>query len=429
MESRLIKAMQFYHLSRKGGAFLVSIVLAKVGLSLDQIGIYETWIYLAMLFSFFWVEGLIKTYLSSSEQEGRNLERGMSTTYVLFLIISLALGAVLFLAKGPLLALLTGQEDLEHFNLLLLYLVLSPPMMLLPFFYQVTHQRKGIIAAAILASFGFTLLVSVPLLLDYGLRGSLYGMIAYAVLGNLWMMVAMLWRYKGDWLISIPFARALLVMGWPLVVYTVFQSLTTVVDATLVQWFYKSKADFAIFRYGARELPIVIPLTAGVVNLALPLLVREWSQGLDLIKRESRKLMHLLFPIGAVLMILSEWLFGWVYNSDFQDSAAVFNVYLLLIASQLLFPQTLIIARRKNQILMMVSVLEVGVNIVLTWALIHNYGMIGVAWATVIAYMLEKGLLMFYVHKVERVPLSSYTDMRLWSLYSLALLLIYWLLG
>ena len=429
MESRLIKAMQFYHLSRKGGAFLVSIVLAKVGLTLDQIGTYETWIYLAMLFSFFWVEGLIKTYLTSSDEEGRALEKGMATTYLLFMVLSIALGGIFLLVKGPLLSILTGQNDLEYFSLLLLYLVLSPPMMLLPFFYQVTHNRKGIISTAILASFGFTLLVSLPLIMGYGLEGSLYGMIAYAVIGNMWLVTAMLVRFKGGWQISPPFARTLLVMGWPLVVYTVFQSLTTVVDATLVQWFYKSKADFAIFRYGARELPIVIPLTAGVVNLALPLLVREWSKGLDLIKRESRKLMHLLFPVGAILLITSEWLFGLVYNSDFQESAAVFNVYLLLIASQLLFPQTLIIAKRKNQILMMVSVLEVGVNIVLTWALIHSHGMLGVAWATVIAYLLEKVILIYYVQRVERVPVSKYADIRLWSVYSFALLLVYWFLG
>ena len=139
--------------------------------------------------------------------------------------------------------------------------------------------------------------------------------------------------------------------------------------------------------------------------------------------------MHLLFPIGAALLISSEWLFTKVYNENFQESAAVFNVYLLLIASQLLFPQTLIIARRKNQVLLMVSVLEVGVNIVLTWALIHSHGMIGVAWATVIAYLLEKVMLLYYVQKVEKVPLNSYVDMRLWVFYSVILFLIYWFLG
>jgi len=411
--------MQFYHLARKAGALIVSIILVKIGLSLEEIGIFETWIYLLMLFSFFWVESLIKAYLSVyPDKKEWGTSSGGATIYLLFVALSLGLGGLFLLLKTGMLTLATGSSNLEFFNTFIVYLILIPPTMLIPFIYQIRKNITGIISYSIFVLVGYIIAVVVPLILGKGLLGVGQGLVVYALVANIWALISFVLPGIRKHGVFKELARTVLHFGWPLMLYAVVQSMTTLVDAGLVQWFFKDKSSFAIFRYGARELPLVVPLVVGVVNLVIPLLVSQWDEGLDLLKSESIKLMHLLFPLSIVLMLVSPILFELVYSSDFVRSAEIFNIYLLLIIPQLLFPQTLIIAKRKNRSLFLVGLFEVVVNITFSLILIQYAGMEGVAAATVIAFCLEKLILILYLDKSLKYGFGEYTEWKPWLIYS-----------
>ena len=53
--------------------------------------------------------------------------------------------------------------------------------------------------------------------------------------------------------------------------------------------------------------------------------------------------MHLLYPLSIVLLWVSEFLFVQVFDPAFRESAAIFNVYLLILTNRLIFPHTVII--------------------------------------------------------------------------------------
>jgi O-antigen/teichoic acid export membrane protein len=95
--------------------------------------------------------------------------------------------------------------------------------------------------------------------------------------------------------------------------------------------------------------------------------------------------MHLFFPISIGFMLVSEWMYPLLFNADFADSAAVFNVYLLLVVSRLVFPQTLLIGLKKAKTIMLVAGLELSVNFGLSILFVHQFGLVGIAFATVIA--------------------------------------------
>ncbi len=150
------------------------------------------------------------------------------------------------------------------------------------------------------------------------------------------------------------------------------------------------------------------------------------AEAVKTIRQESLKLMHLFFPISIGFMLVSEWLYPRLFNPDFIESAAVFNVYLLLVVSRLVFPQTLLIGLKKTKTIMAVAGLELAVNFGLSVLFVQQFGLVGIAFATVIASVLDKFVLMIWLKSSEGVSPISYWPWK-WHLgYTVVIGLAYW---
>jgi O-antigen/teichoic acid export membrane protein len=182
-----------------------------------------------------------------------------------------------------------------------------------------------------------------------------------------------------------------------------------------------------VYRYGAKEFPLVLLLANAFSNGMVPKVSQQGVQdAVKIIKKESLRLMHFFFPISIGFMLVSEWLYPRLFNQDFIDSAAVFNVYLLLVVSRLVFPQTLLIGLKKTKTIMLVAGLELAVNFGLSILLVQQYGLVGIAFATVIASVLDKLILMFWLRSSEGITPKSYWPWK-WHLgYSIIIGLTYW---
>jgi O-antigen/teichoic acid export membrane protein len=185
---------------------------------------------------------------------------------------------------------------------------------------------------------------------------------------------------------------------------------------------------FAIFRYGARELPLVALLAHALSNAIVPAIIRDGpAAGLKKLRERSSRMASWMFPLTIGLVLVAYILFPAVYGKNFLESAGVFNLFLLLITSRLLFPQTVLIALKKTRILMIASLLELILNIGLSLMLVQIWGIRGVALATVIAYYFERALLMTYTRVVMGIRAGQYMDIRKhfsWSAILLAAYLI-----
>jgi len=65
------------------------------------------------------------------------------------------------------------------------------------------------------------------------------------------------------------------------------------------------------------------------------------------------------------------------------------------------------------------------VNIGLSLLFIQYWGIYGVAMATVIAYALDKGVLMWFVRRKMQFRLSQYQHLPMWLGYSLLLVAVF----
>jgi O-antigen/teichoic acid export membrane protein len=192
-----------------------------------------------------------------------------------------------------------------------------------------------------------------------------------------------------------------------------------------------TEEEFAMFRYGARELPIFLIL-ANTLSSVYSGEIAKFNQegnleaGLAKLKKSSQKLMRWLFPSTILLMFLSPYLFKYAYNDQLLDGYKIFNIYLLLIISRMIYPQTVIMGILKNKIFYLISSNYLVINCLLSFWFIYLFGLKGIAYATVISYLIEKIMLAIYC-KMQGIDFRKFTPWLEHLVYSILTVIAYYI--
>ena len=127
--------------------------------------------------------------------------------------------------------------------------------------------------------------------------------------------------------------------------------------------------------------------------------------------------MHFLFPISILLLWTSSYWFTWVFSEEFEGSIIIFNTFLLVIISRLLFPNTILIGKKNTKIPFWCTFAGLVVNISFSAWWVFEFGMVGIAYATVVAFLFEK-LLMVYFLQRAKINFTRYIPVGWWLFYS-----------
>lgn len=417
--------MQGNALFRQGSAILISILLAKTALSKEGIGSYEQLLYLGYILTSFWVTGLMQALLSRFSKVEES-QRAVFLTNVT--LVFGGIGATLVLGfwwgRHWLVPLLTGQESLPFLLPFLLFLWLNLATFLLENFYLLWDRPTELLLFAGLTYTAQIAAVVSPSWMGWGLGPAIWALAGLGGFRFLWLVVRLgslgQWGWYGD------AVRIWLRSAWPLVLYAAVGTLSLSFDPWLVNYHFNGDPDvFAIFRYGARELPLAMALAAAFGTAMLPEISADLQKALPEMRRKSLRLYHFLFPLTLALLLSSRYWFTWVFSAAFQDSIPVFNAFLLILVSRMLFPRTVLIGLDANRAVFYFSLLELVLNVVLGFLLVVPFGLLGVAWATVIAYTADKLLLCAYLYYRFGIVPAVYTPVRWWAGYTLLLLISY----
>jgi O-antigen/teichoic acid export membrane protein len=315
--------------------------------------------------------------------------------------------------------------------LVILYLVLFAPSTLVEYWYVIAGETKKLVRYGIVAFTLQLLMVGIPVILGAGVKGAMWGMIAAGAFRTAWLLAIL--GKNGTFSISIPFWKKYLALGTPILLSVLLSGSAQYVNGFIISAHF-DPGVFAIFRYGARELPLVALLAHALSNAIVPVIRREGqTEGFKQLRDRTGRMADWMFPLTAVLVLSAYFIFPAVYGKSYLDSAGVFNLFLLLITSRLLFPQAVLVAMERTRILMVAALLELILNVGLSLWLVQLWGIRGVALATVVAYIFERAVLMVYTGKVLGVPARDYTHLKKhlsWSFvligtYLVAELLIY----
>jgi O-antigen/teichoic acid export membrane protein len=410
---------------RQGSAILIAILLAKSSLGTVGIGLYEMLLYIGFVLTFFWLSGLMQGFLARYPQLPPGQQPAfLFNAYLVFLALSTMAAAALWWGQGILLPALAGQASLPHYGLFVVFLWLNTPTYLVEHIYLLLDRPAAIFRFGLFAfgvQFAATLL---PIFLGYGLDGAFYALIGLALAKHLWLL-----RLLGQHSVSrleVQELRRWLYLSFPLVLYALVGALSQSFDNWLVNFTFKGDEHiFAVFRYGARELPLVLALSNAFGLAMLPEVAGSLKAALWAMRDKSRKLFHLLFPLSILLVLTSKGLFPLVFSPDFQESALLFNIFLLVTISRLVFSRTILVGLNANRVVFYISLLELVFHLALGFALAPWLVLAGIALATVAAHTLEKILLCWYLYRRFGIGIGQYTDMRWYLGYSISLALAF----
>ena len=399
-----VRALQFFQICRQGGLLLAAVILAKSSIGQNAIGEYETLFLVSGALSFFWVGAWMNTLVSRYPKiEESKRPAAITGNFIVLVLVNICLLALL-ISLSTFFQKELRFDDPTNFKWLILFIFLNNPSYLIEHMLLLQKRYLTLSCYGVIVLAGTLLAVGIPLLNGGSLEQIFQGLVIFAAIkffttcvlvirsGKLQFDPAQL---KAQWWVALPLGISLLLGG-----------TGEYIDGFIVKHYFDN-VQFSIYRYGAKELPIVLLMANAFSVAMIPVLSENLNEGLSAIKKRSARLMHILYPVTILLLLTSSWLFPVVFNSDFADSAIIFNIYLLLIISRLIFPQTILIALQKTQIMAMISFLEIMINVglSLTFLLAMDWGIQGIAMATVIAFLFEKIALMIYLQfKIKISP-------------------------
>ncbi|MFO7616083.1 MAG: polysaccharide biosynthesis C-terminal domain-containing protein [Bacteroidales bacterium] len=433
-----LSGLQYFQLFRFGSAFLISIILPRSGLQPAAVGLYESFIFFAGIVSYFWLTGLIQALLplaaarpttdggKGTADGGRQTAEGgrhFFNAFVLLLAFTALAGLALWLFSPVLGKLLQQELPRELIGLVILYLISFAPSTLVEYWYVITDQSKKLLRYGTIAFTLQLLLVGIPVVMGLGVKSAMWGMIVAGTFRTVWL-IAILARNR-EFRIDLPFWKEYLALGGPVVVSVLLSGSAQYVNGFIVSA-WSDAATFALFRYGARELPLIATLAYALSNAMTAVIAREGREaGLVMLRKRSARMASWMFPLSIGVLISSYLIFPLIYGWDYLESAGVVNLFILLIVSRLLFPHTVLLASGRTRILMSAALIELILNIGLSLLLIRLWGIRGVALATVIAYYVERIILVAYTRKALGIPLRAYTDIRKMGAWTALLLMAY----
>lgn len=421
-----ISALQIFQLLRYSTLILIGVVFTKSALSTSNIGQYETFLFLAGAVSFFWLNGLIQGFLPSSVNHSTS-SKSSDLFNVFYLLMVFSILSVLFilLFEHSISGLLLKGSEIPFLKYLLIYLLLTSPSGLVEYIYLIRNEAKRMLVYGVVSYALMFLFVVLPPVFGLNIEFSLVGLIFSSVFRFVWLLV-MLFRHSSP-AFNPTFIRKHLKSAAPLVFSMFLSGSGQYIDGFIISRYFDS-ATFAVFRFGARELPLVLLLANAFSASMLPGFAdrSKLKSNLETIKQNSQKLGFWLFPLSGVLMLISHWAFPVIFNVSFSGSATIFNIYLLLIVSRLVFPQTILIGLQENKAIMWASFLEIVLNVALSIWFLQFWGLPGVAYGTVCAYVFEKLILMVFVKKICGFGVSAYLNVKQHLLYSLLLAVVFY---
>jgi O-antigen/teichoic acid export membrane protein len=429
-----ISGLQIFQLMKFTIFLIISIIFTKSHLTRAEIGSWEMFLFIAGLLSFFWVTGIIQSLLplyhrsKTYRKIGENNTTKSPEIFNAFLL--LCFFSILFFALGHSLknniSVFHFTGNVPYINLLLLYLMLSSPVCLIEYIYLLNNRSYRILQYGIYTYTAQLLLVIIPVLAGKDIIWSIYGLLA--ITGIRWIWLIILLRRYTEMKVSFEFMKEHLYLGTPLLLTSLISGSAQYTDGVIISAVYRDPAIFAWFRYGAKEFPLVVLLAGGLSNAMLT----EFStrsrmkESLAKIKYKSRRLMHLLFPTTMIIMLFARWFYPRLFNPDFEKSSGVFLIYALLIIPRLIFPQTIIVGRKRTHITLIGAVLELALNIPLSLLMIKwGYNIVGVALSTFIVYTISKIYLVAYVWVKMKIKPTEYIPLKVFFIYTFLITVLF----
>jgi O-antigen/teichoic acid export membrane protein len=416
-----ISGLQLYQVLRFSGMFFSAVILAKIIGDQKVISIYESLMLISASTAYFWVTGSINAFIPYYHSRDEAEKPGIIFNVFVFLSLIAVVYVLALWATGGF--IFHGEKPI--YSYFLIYALFNGPSFLVEYVLLLQHRPRQLALYGIATAIIQLSCIGLPLLLGYTITECILALAVFNMLK--YVLLCMLVFSNKTARLDQKVIKAFAIKSYPLMITLLFGGSMPYIDSYLVKYFFKDQ--FVIYQYGAREMPLVFLMANALSNvlsgdIADMQFRSELHVGFQKIKSSSTRLMHFLFPLTIVLILVSKPLFRLFYTPYFVPAAYIFNIYMLLSISRLVFPQTIMLGLQKNQALFRISLIEWTINLFMDLVLMQYWGIEGIAFATVIAFFAEKLINMAYLKRLG-YRVGDYVPLRAWSLYSAATIIVF----
>lgn len=400
-------AYQWALIVRQLGIIFSIILLSNSHYSKEEIGQLE-WIYwFIYIVSFFWTNGLLQLLILQNKDK---VFQSIKNTLVITTFISfcIALVTLFGISQFGILSI----QFLENIPLISAFVFISILNSLIECILFVSASVKTQILNSTVYFIGIIICYLIAIFTHADLIHLLYYLMSFACI----RYILFLLRYNDIypwkvWNDTIQYFKQSISYS----IYHVYSGFAQICDTILLQMLAPGAVQFAQFRVGTRELP-VIPT---ILNTQSQIITHQFQQEgqkiiLQNIYKKSLKYCKYLFPFFILLTVFSHHLFRLVFTDKFSDSALLFNILLLAVSTKFIFPQSILLGLGEKKLFVKMGIIELLINIGLSITFFYWIGIPGIVLGTYLAYLVEKIVYIYFLHTkyqikyTQFIPMSSY---------------------
>jgi len=186
--------------------------------------------------------------------------------------------------------------------------------------------------------------------------------------------------------------KTILAFSLPLGLATMLGALSHDLDKWIIS-FMRSPEEYAVFSYGAYELPFINTLsgilsTVIIVDMVEYAKRENYSMTLRLFRRIATLTSYFIFPIMLYFMVVADPFYRLMYTDRMANAVPVFRVYLLALPIRTVLYGPLLIALGQNKQVLYKTIIGLVANLIMSVVLVYFIGTIGATVATVLSLYL-----------------------------------------
>lgn len=411
----LLSGLKFWN---QGISLIRTMFMSRV-FTLTEYGTYtKLLLILDFAFSFIVlnVPSCANYFVSKSNSENQRKEF-VFTYYVLCTIIGVILGISLVLLS-PLLSIALNNGEIAKYAWYLGFTSLFQIITKATSYILTSHNKSS---KAVVISFVFSLFSIIGLIISYYSNNPFKTcLIIMLIIDFVYTIVGYIVGYKfvngsdkknNDKIrFNFKTVKAIYKYIVPVGFSSIILILNTRIDKVIVS-LTESNEFYAIYANASKELPVAA-LSVAVASIIIPKLVRllrngDTDKALKLWKSTLSLTMFISIFLMSGVFIFAEDVMTLIYSSKYLDGLYIFKVYLFLIPFHLIEFSLLLSANGKTKFILISSIISLIVNIILDFILLKLFGIIGLAYATIIATIIMSYLQLYFSAKSLNVKIKD----------------------
>jgi O-antigen/teichoic acid export membrane protein len=184
-----------------------------------------------------------------------------------------------------------------------------------------------------------------------------------------------------------------------------FSQLLFILDILLLGYIVKDTIAIAIYKV-ATVIPFAINFIPGVVITFFYPLFAKNANDLNYVRHLKNKVQKVMLgfsiPISIILILIARPLITFIFGKQYTSSIVPFQILTFgfwIISSFRILYGNILASLGKAKFTMLINLFIVIVNIIATYTLVINFGIIGAAWGVVFIYCLSSGILWYVLRK------------------------------